>query len=126
VTGATYDAGALIAAERNSEAMWAYHRRLLANGLRPALSAAVLGQVWRGGPQARLSQLLRGCRIVPLDEDQARVAGAALACSGTDDLIDAVVVLGALARGGLVVTSDADDLRRIARAIGRRLFIYEV
>ena len=126
MSGATYDAGALIAAERSSEAMWAYHRRLLSNGIRPSCSAAVLGQVWRGGPQARLSQFLRGCRIVPLDEEQARVAGAVLERSGTEDLIDAVVVVGALERGGPLVTSDPEDMRRIARAVDRQLSLHVV
>jgi predicted nucleic acid-binding protein len=119
--GVTYDAGALIAAERGSEEMWGYHRLLLDSGVRPRLSAAVLGQVWRGGPQARLSRLLSGCRVVPLTESQARTAGAALASSRTEDPIDAVVVIIALARGDVVVTSDPDDMRRIARALGRSL-----
>jgi predicted nucleic acid-binding protein len=123
VNGATYDAGALIAAERGSEEMWGYHRLLLDSGVRPRLSTAVLGQVWRGGPQARLSRLLSGCRVVPLTESQARTAGAALASSRTEDLIDAVVVISALARGEVVVTSDPDDMRRIAQALGRALTV---
>ncbi|MGO9321197.1 MAG: PIN domain-containing protein [Solirubrobacteraceae bacterium] len=118
MSGVTYDAGALIAAERNSLVMWALHRRLLERGVRPTLSTAVLGQVWRGGPQAQLSRLLRGCRITPLSESEARAAGAALASSRSSDLVDAVVVVTALARRDLVVTSDPDDLRRIATAIG--------
>jgi predicted nucleic acid-binding protein len=121
--GVTYDAGALIAAERGSEEMWGYHRLLLDSGVRPRLSTTVLGQVWRGGPQARLSRLLSGCRVVPLTESQARTAGAALASSRTEDLIDAVVVTTALARGDVVVTSDPDDMRRIARALGRALTV---
>jgi predicted nucleic acid-binding protein len=118
VTGVTYDAGALIAAERSSFSMWALHRRLLERGVRPTLSTAVLGQVWRGGPQAQLSRLLRGCRIAPLSEPEARAAGAALASSRSNDLVDAVVVVTALAREDLIVTSDPDDLRQIASAIG--------
>lgn len=118
MSGVTYDAGALIAAERNSLSMWAFHKRLLERGVRPTLSTAVLGQVWRGGPQAHLSRLLRGCRIAPLTESEARAAGAALTSSGSSDLVDAVVVVTALAREDTVVTSDPDDLRRIGGAIG--------
>jgi hypothetical protein len=80
--------------------------------VRPTLSTVVLGQVWRGWPQAQLSRLLRGCRIQPLSEFEARSAGAALAASGRSDLVDAVVVVTALAREDLIVTSDPDDLRR--------------
>jgi hypothetical protein len=124
VSGVTYDAGALIAAERGSSSMWAFHRRLLERGVRPTLSTAVLGQVWRGGPQAQLSRLLRGCRIEPLSEPEARSAGVALAASGSSDLVDAAVVVTALARQDLIVTSDPDDLRRIASAIGRSVELH--
>ncbi|MGH2880391.1 MAG: type II toxin-antitoxin system VapC family toxin [Solirubrobacteraceae bacterium] len=126
MSGTTYDAGALIAAERNSPRMWALHRRLLERGQRPVLSTAVLGQVWRGGPQAQLSRLLRGCLVEPLDERQARSAGTALAASGRQDLIDAAVVVTALAREDMVVTSDPSDLESIASALGRTLALYVI
>jgi predicted nucleic acid-binding protein len=126
VNGVTYDAGALIAAERDSESLWMLHRELLARDERPTLTTAVLGQVWRGGPQARLSRLLLGCRIEPLSEFEARSAGAALAASGSSDLVDAAVVVTALVRDDLIVTSDPDDLRRIAAALGRDLAVHVV
>jgi predicted nucleic acid-binding protein len=126
VSGVTYDAGALIAGERDSYAVWSLHRRALARGEWPTVSTAVLGQVWRGGPQAQLSRLLRGCRVEPLTEADARMAGAALAKSDGDDLIDAVVVVTALARDDLVVTSDPDDLTRIAAAVGGTLRVHVV
>ncbi len=126
MNGVTYDAGALIAAERGSASMWLLHRRLLEREVRPTLSTVVLGQVWRGGPQAQLSRLLRGCRIQPLSEFEARSAGAALAASGSSDLVDAAVVVTALAREDLIVTSDPDDLRRLASAIGRDVAVHVV
>jgi predicted nucleic acid-binding protein len=126
VNGVTYDAGALIAAERNSKSVWSLHRELLERGLHPTLPTVVLAQAWRGGPQAQLSRLLRGCRVEPLTEPQARSAGAALAAGDTHDVIDAVVVVTALARDDLIVTSDPDDLKRIATAIGGTLTLYVV
>jgi predicted nucleic acid-binding protein len=126
VSGVSYDTGALIAAERGSVSVWALHRRLLERGLCPSVSTVVLGQAWRGGPQAQLSRLLRGCRIEPLSEPQARAAGAALAACGGEDIVDAVVVVSALARCDLVLTSDPDDLRRIASAIGGDLSLHVV
>jgi len=126
MTGATYDAGALIAAERGSQEMRALHRRLLDNGVRPTVSTAVLAQVWRGGPQPRLSRLLRGCRVVPLDERQACAAGAALARSATDDVIDAVVVVTALQRRDVIVTSDPQDMQRIASGVGGEVLVQVV
>jgi predicted nucleic acid-binding protein len=126
VSGVTYDAGALIAAERDSKSVWGLHRRLLERGMYPTLSTVVLGQAWRGGPQARLSRLVSGCRVEPFTEQQARAAGKALAASGASDLIDAAVVVTALTREDLVVTSDPDDLHRIAAAIGRDLAVHVV
>jgi hypothetical protein len=124
VNGVTYDTGALIAAERDSKSVWRLHRRLIERGMYPTLPTVVLGQAWRGGPQARLSRLVRGCLIEPFTEQQARVAGAALAASGSSDLIDAAVVMTALARDDMIVTSDPDDLRRIASALGRSVELY--
>jgi predicted nucleic acid-binding protein len=126
VNGVTYDTGALIAAERDSRSVWRLHRRMIERGMQPTLPTVVLGQVWRGGPQARLSRLVNGCRIEPFTESQARAAGAALAASDGHDLVDAAVVVTALARGDLIVTSDPDDLLRIASAIGRSVEVYVV
>jgi hypothetical protein len=124
--GVTYDTGALIAAESNDRALWALHRRTLERRLRPVVPAGVLGQSWRGGPQAELSRLLRGCQIEGLTEARARQAGTACAHAATADVIDACVVVGATARGDLVVTSDPDDLRHLARSIGARLDVHVV
>jgi predicted nucleic acid-binding protein len=126
VNGVTYDTGALIAAERDSRSVWRLHRRMIERGMQPTLPTVVLGQAWRGGPQARLSRLVHGCLVEPFTEQQARAAGAALARSGSSDLIDAAVVMTALARDDLVVTSDPDDLQRIASTIGRSVEVYVV
>jgi predicted nucleic acid-binding protein len=126
VNGVTYDTGALIAAERDSRSVWRLHRRMIERGMQPTLPTVVLGQAWRGGPQARLSRLVNGCRIEPFTESQARAAGAALAASNGRDLVDAAVVVTALARGDLIVTSDPDDLQRIATALGRSVEVYVV
>lgn len=90
------------------------------------MPAGVLGQVWRGGPQAELSRLLKGCRIEPLDETKARTAGQACGRAKTADVIDAAVVIGAIARGDLVVTSDRNDIKRLTNALGTALEIVAV
>lgn len=124
--GATYDTGTLLAAERNDRRIWALHARCLKRGALPVVPAGVLAQAWRGGPQASLSWLLRGCRCEDLDEQRARAAGFACARSQVQDIVDASVVVGALARGDLVVTSDADDLARIAESLGRSLRVHGI
>lgn len=113
MAGITYDTGALIAAERGDRRVWALHRRAIERGIVPTVPAGVLGQGWRGGPQAQMSRLLSGCRIEHLDEARARSAGSACGAAGTSDVVDASVVVGAGARGDLVVTSDGGDLTRL-------------
>lgn len=124
--GVTYDSGALISAERTGRLVWALHRRSLERGSRPTVPAGVLAQAWRGGPQADLSRFLRGCRIEALDESRARTAGAACAAAGTSDPIDATVVVGALARGDVVVTSDDRDIRHLAESLGASIEIVHI
>ncbi len=124
--GITYDTGALVAAEKGRRALWAIHKRALDRGLRPTVPAAVLAQAWRGGPQAELSRFLLGCRVEPLDEPASRAAGAACARSRRPDVVDASVVVGALARADVVFTSDPHDLEVIARALGKHLAFHRV
>lgn len=121
MTGFTYDAGALIAAEAGDPHMWRRHRDALEQGLLPTVPAAVLAQVWRGGPQALLSRFLTGCEIETLDDVRARAAGELCALSRTADTTDAAVVVGAVARRDVVVTSDRRDIRRLAAALGAKV-----
>jgi len=126
VAGLTYGAGALVAAERDQRLVWALHRRALEQGLRPTVPAGVLGQAWRGGPQAELSRLLKGCRIEHLDDARARAAGEACGRARTADVIDATVVVGAVARGDLVVTSDRKAINRLAAALNVHIEIVAI
>ena len=116
--GLTYDTGSLIAAERGSREIWALHRRSLERGEMPTVPSGVLGQGRRGGPQAQMLRLLTGCRVEDLTEARARSAGAACGLAGTSDVVDASVVVGAAARGDVVVTSDIGDLERLRDAVG--------
>jgi len=121
--GVTYDAGALIAAERDDRRLWARHGALLAARQVPTVPAPVLAQVWRGGGarQAHLSRLLAGCDVEALDDEAARRTGALAGVADASDVVDAFVVEGALRRRDVVVTSDRHDLEAIASALGRRL-----
>lgn len=116
--GVTYDAGALVAADRGDFRMRMIHADVLRRGILPTVPAGALAQVWRGGPQPGLSRLLKGCRVESLDEAQARASGRLAAASGHHDLVDLCVVEGAARRTDVVVTSDPDDIGRIAASIG--------
>jgi hypothetical protein len=126
VTGLVYDSGALLAAERADDLMWALHRRTLERGVRPVVPAVVLGQVWRGGPQARLSRLLQGCIVEAFDENAGRGVGCLLRDAGTSDVVDAAVVRTAARSNAAVVTSDPRDLAILAAAGGRSIRLYRV
>ena len=121
-----YDAGALVAGERNVRQMWALHDAALRRGITPIVPAGVLAQAWRGGPQARLSQLLRGCVSAPLDEQLARDVGSLCATANTSDVVDASVVLVARSRQAAIVTSDEPDIRRLVSSAGASLAIHNI
>lgn len=123
-----YNTGALLAGENSDEDLWALHRRLT-RGRRepPVVPVAVLAQAWRGGPQAQLSRLLRGCVIHDDTEQLGRAAGRACAMARTADVVDALVVVTAMnLRAALVVTSDSRDLDKLADAVGARFAVHVV
>jgi hypothetical protein len=122
--GVTYDAGALIAAERGERRLWARHKALLLRREVPVVPAPVVAQCWRGTPrQALLARVLAGCHVEPLDDIQARATGTLASCADTTDIVDACVVEGALRRRDLVISSDAGDLAAIAAAAGHHVDI---
>jgi hypothetical protein len=121
MNGLLYDAGALIGADRGDRALWRLHTRTLTRDLSLVVPDLVLAQAWRGGPQPLLSRFLRGCTAVGFDTRWARRVGAALAASGTSDVVDAAVVVQAEAVGLDVVTTDPGDLARVAAGLGRML-----
>ncbi len=116
MSGLTLDTSALIAFERNDRRVVAVIFSALKLGIRLAVPAGVVGQVWRDGRrQARLARLL-GSELIDievLDDKGARAAGQLCGATHTDDVIDASVVLCARSRGHGVLTSDIDDLRRL-------------
>jgi hypothetical protein len=109
-----YDAGALIAAERNERDFWADHRRLLARGHRPVTTAPIVAQASRSPSQALLHRLVKACAIVSFDEVDAHDVGRLLARSGTSDVVDAHLVLVAGRLRARVVTADVGDIEHLS------------
>jgi len=128
VSSLIYDAGALLAAERNNRQFLDVHKTALRKGWHIAVPAPVLTQAWRGGVgrQAVLAMVLRGIEVVPTDEDIARQAGVLLGLSGTSDAVDAIVVATAARYTATVVTSDPKDLRVLGDAAAFHLGMVEV
>ena len=117
VNGITFDAGGLIALDRNDRRVLTLIARATERGMRIIIPATALAQALRSpARQARLSRLIRqaGTDLMPLDGPDAAAVGLLLARTATADIVDAHVVICARRAGQAVVTSDAGDLRRLA------------
>jgi hypothetical protein len=121
------DSGALIALERNDRRMWRRYDIAVDSGVVPVTHGGVVGQAWRGGGprQARLALALGHINVVPLDEALGRAAGTLLAGTEHQDVIDAALVL--LSHDGdRIMTSDPEDIARLADAADRHVEIIGV
>jgi hypothetical protein len=117
VSGVTFDAGGLIALDRNDRRVLALVARAAERGMRITIPATALAQAMRNpARQERLSRLIRqaGTDLVALDGPDATAVGLLLARTATSDVVDAHVVVCARRAEQVVVTSDAADLGRIA------------
>lgn len=114
--GITLDAGALIAVDRDVRPVVVLLTRATEVGARLTVPAGALAQaIRRPERQVRLARLVRqpNADVVALDRVDATNVGRLLAASGTTDVVDAHVVICARRAGQRVLTSDADDLRRL-------------
>lgn len=118
-----YDAGVLVAADRNDRRAWADHRARLEAGLVPQTTAPVVAQVSRSSRQALLRRFLQGCDLVAFDPEVAHEVGALLARSSTTDVVDAHLAVLASRTGAAVVTGDPDDLRLLSSKLPRRFSV---
>jgi len=117
VSGVTFDAGGLIALDRNDRRVVTLLAHAAERGIRIPIPATALAQAMRNpARQSRLSRLIRqsDTDLMPLNGPDATAVGLLLARTGTSDIVDAHVVVCAQRAGQSVVTSDAGDLRRIA------------
>jgi len=117
VKGITFDAGGLIALDRNDRRVLALIARAAERGMRITIPATALAQAIRNpARQARLSRLIRQAStdLMPLNGPDATAVGLLLGRTSTADIVDAHVVLCAQRAGQAVITSDPADLTRIA------------
>jgi hypothetical protein len=116
------DSGALIALERCERAMWRRLKAAMLAGDVPLTHGGVVGQAWRArGPrQALLAKALASVDVRALDDPLGRAAGALLAVTGRDDVIDAALAL-LCEDSDTIVTSDSDDIAALVSALGRHV-----
>ena len=116
VRGITFDAGGLIALERNDRRVLSIIQTVLEDDDRIIVPATALAQVIRNpAKQVRLWRMVQHDKtdVVPLDAFHAQAVGLLLARTGTSDIADAHVVICAQSLGHAVITSDPFDLRRL-------------
>lgn len=120
------DAGALLAYERGDRTVRAFLVRAHTVGRDVRTTAGVVAQVWRDGArQVPLVRLLKGVDEVALDQAAARRIGRLLAATGVADVIDGSVIDAAV-EGDEILTSDPDDLVRLASSVDKTLIITPV
>lgn len=129
MAGVTLDTGALIAAGRNDRVFWTWWKLLTRSGVVATVPAGVVAEACRGLRDARMAQVLAGCRCVPLDLVAARRTGEICARSKTSDVIDASVVVTAAERSEDILTSDPADIEKLSRhapGVGRIVAIADL
>ncbi len=117
MNGIVFDAGGLIALERNNRLVFSILKTALDDRDRIIVPATALAQVIRNpAKQVRLWRMIHydGTEVVPLDGAHAQAVGALLARTGGSDIVDAHVVVCAQLEGYAVITTDPLDLRRLA------------
>ena len=111
----TFDTGMLIALERRKQRATEAFRNIVRRGFLPIVPAVVYVEWWRGRSNVR-EEILAAVVVEDMPPSLCRAAGEALGAVKGSTLADAVVMASAALRGGgIVYTSDVDDLKRLQR-----------
>lgn len=122
------DSGAVIHAERHPRGkVFIECQEAADKGLAPLLPSVVLAQVWRD-PRKQHSVVKVGgiCETLSFTARTARRVGRLLKESGTNDIVDAAVVIEAIDHGAAIVTSDPGDIKALVNASGFEIAILTV
>ncbi|MBL8715777.1 MAG: PIN domain-containing protein [Myxococcales bacterium] len=111
----TFDTGMLIALERRQQRATEALRAIVRRGLLPFVPAVVFAEWWRGKTDVR-EDILAAVVVEDMPPTLCRAAGEALAAVRGATLVDAVVMASAALRGGGVLyTTDIEDMTRLQR-----------
>lgn len=110
-----YDAGALVAADKNQWQFIKRHKLLIDAGDRPVLPAPVLAQAWLPGSRhATLHRVVNSCEIISFTKDEAREVARLCRKAKSADVVDGFVVYSALRYdNAAIVTSDVGDIKAL-------------
>jgi hypothetical protein len=107
-----FDSGALIALDRRKQRISEVVLRAHERGVPIVVPTVVVGEWWRGRTDLA-EKILASVVLVDVDTRLAKSAGEALAAVPGATLVDALVMAVAARWGGIVYTSDFDDLTRL-------------
>ena len=108
----------MIAYEREDRAVISQLKEALVAGRRVTIPTVVVVETWRGGDRsARIAPLFEACVVESLGEALSRRAGELVAKVRGAGAIDSIVVASAATRRDVVVTSDPDDISRLAEQV---------
>lgn len=111
----TFDTGMLLALERRKQRATEAFRNIVRCGYLPIVPAVVYAEWWRGRSTIR-EEILAAVLVEDMPHALCRAAGEALGAVKGSSLADAVVMASAALRGGgIVYTSDLQDLQRLQR-----------
>ena len=108
----TFDTGALIGLERRHPRIRQVVERAKERGFDIHVPSVCVAEWWRKRSD-RAERILDAFEIVHTDDELVRLAGEAQAVVAIATTIDAIVMASAARRGGVVYTSDFDDLDRL-------------
>lgn len=119
--GYVFDAGALIALERNSAFMLTILKQIRDGRVQAVLPRTVIAQVWRATPrQANVARLINsgiqhdGAVIIDeLTAERARQIGIRIGAVHHPDIVDVHVALAAVDHDHAVLTSDDADIAKV-------------
>lgn len=115
MSGFTLDTGALIALERRRQRMRSFLELAKRDKIPLVTPAVCVAEWWRGRSDLR-EGILAAVLVEHTDDVLVRLTGQALAIVASATLVDAMVMASAARRGGIVLTSDVQDLTRLQAA----------
>jgi hypothetical protein len=120
LSGVVFDTGALISLDKGVREVVVLVAEARRTHDTVTVPAGCIAQAWRRpARQARLAALLRlpNVDVIGLDETEARRIGLLLSATRTRDVVDAHVAICAHRLNQVVLTSDPDDIARLAPSV---------
>jgi hypothetical protein len=115
VNAYTFDTGALLALERRRQRTVGIFKTARVDRIPVVVPSMCVAEWWRGRTDVR-EKILAAVVVVHTNEVLVKLTGEALAAVPRATCIDAMAMATAAMYGGVIFTSDVEDLTRLQRA----------